>query len=309
MNHSTALASALFLLASQITASQAAPLALGLHMSATYGSPGPAGLVDITLEGSPLAQGLVFADLRLNEAGHPAIFEAWLSLSTSARGRSASLRAGFLDLTGAFDSSDLANSEVSQFIRPEFVDNPVLGQPASSPGLMLMSGAGEGLNFRLGLQNESGPDGQAWDRNYLISELEFLHAAWGARVWGRQDSAQVHALGGVLDLKLGRHAALFSRISHAEDGLDHLSAGLESAPLAVWRPEDRLAMAWGGLRGQDGWSREFAEAYYKAQLGPQCLASLHYQADFSRLTEALDAGGFGAADSRHRILARLSFDL
>lgn len=291
-------------------------------------------IVDLGLEGDP-AEGL-HANLVLRlDKGTPGAFDIWAEQSLPL---GLSLRAGFLDLTGIFDASAIANDEKSQFIRSEFVDSPVLGQGSNGGGLRLLWQADESLYVQVAVQDLKAKNVDPFDELFSIVEAGYKHGLLGggelkawAREKGRGFKGAVPAVGVVVDQAVVEGLSAFLRWGQefTATGMEHddhdaytagplngggvsgsapfssVSAGLDwKAPMAS-RPDDHVAAAWGTVRAQDTSSWDFVEAYYSWSLSENAQLSLDYQGEFSRLRTAVthDWDGDASIDSSTYVAA------
>lgn len=269
--------------------------------------------VDLNFSGKPMRNTLIFVDLDA-ASGTPAISEAWLSVQGPKK--VLSLQAGVIDVTGSFDSNKAANDESAQFMTPDFVNSPLLMNPANGPGAILRADFSR-YNLMLGAQNSLGASADLFDDLYWIAEAGLRYSFFGdahLRVWGRQQprgSQQLdQALGLSYDHRLSPGLTAFGRygkssyveaytpedlansVPEARVALNPLdwsaSGGFELAYFSTRRLRDTTGLAYGRTEQQGGASEQYAELYYKTVLTPNFSLSLHGQGTFSRTVA--DAG-------------------
>jgi hypothetical protein len=249
----------------------------------------------------------------LSGSGHPAVREAWVAIHTPRKDYG--LQAGVIDLSGIFDSNLVANDETSQFLTGAFVNSPILAPPANSLGALLRADFSR-WNFKIAAQNAS-PGAAATDVTddvYSVAELGFRYNFFGDsqwRVWARQQprgSGQPdQAVGLSMDQRISPKLNGFVRYAKqgyieaydsATDTRIALNAndwaasgGFELGNLWAQHAKDRVGLAYGRNRAQNGNAEDFSELYYKTVLTPGFTVSMHGQGIFSRVqgTPATDA--------------------
>lgn len=286
--------------------------ATGQTRSANRGA--ASGGVDVLLTGRPMRNTLMFVDLDA-ASGTPALSEAWVSVEGPRR--VLSLQAGVVDLTGAFDANSLANDETTQFVTGDFVNSPLLANPANGPGAVLRA-AFSRYSLAFGAQSNQGAAADVFDDLYLVAEAGLRFHLLGdaqLRAWGRQlprGSQQLdQALGFSYDHRLSTRLSAFGRyaknsyVESYDEATDtraainaydwSASGGLELAYLVPRRLRDKVGLAYGRSDRQDGSSEQAAELYYRSELTPNFSVSLHGQGAFSRLVAQADAATLAAA--------------
>jgi len=277
------------------------------------------GNLDLLLDAAPLPWALVHGDL--NVGGYQGIDclvssdsklnATWRSeeaemvareaYATFKAGGAADLSLGLLDPTDSIDENSLAGDETSSFLAGLFVNNPVLEPPTHGAGLLATAGSGLLMAKYLAINAQ----GTAVDPASSIYQAAELASAWdsgGVRAWGRRrplgPDGESNALGLSADQSLGPWG-VFARFAKAwypdgeaisadahdraySAGLVYTGLGLRAGDPAQ---QDSLGLAWGADLLMDGDQEQVAEARYCLPLGPHLLASLHYQALYSRLQD------------------------
>jgi len=232
----------------------------------------------------------------------------------------ADLSLGLLDPTAFFDENNLANDETCSFLGGLFVWNPVLEPPTNGAGLLATTGAGP---VRVKGMAVNAVDSSVDPAGNLFLALE-LAVSWtapgpgGLRVWGRRipsgDDEALTALGLSADQSFGSLGAFFrygkeryvEKADHsAANKYDYtLSGGLTWSGVCLAAKEgslqDSVGLAWGVDALQDGGREELLEARYCLPLGEHLMASLHYQALYSRLASQ------GALEPAHVLGSRVT---
>jgi hypothetical protein len=282
--------------------------ALGVTRSANRGR--AEGALDINFSGKPMRNTVLFADLDA-ASGTPALSEAWVLVSGPKS--VFSLQAGVIDLTGSFDANLVANDETTQFMSPEFVNSPLLKNPANGVGAVVRTQYGR-YEALVGAQNTLTTLNDVTDDLYLVAELGFRYHMMGDahwRMWGRQQPRGANqpdqALGLSVDHRVSTRLSTFWRYAknsyvEAFDEAADLrwavnthdwaaSGGFELTNFNPRNLKEKLGVAYGRTVLQDQSYGDVAEAYWRLPLTPNFAASLHYQAGFSNIPAGLGLDG------------------
>lgn len=292
--------------------------ALGQTRSANRGH--AEGAIDLNFSAKPMRNTVMFADLDL-AGGTAALSEAWIAVSGPRN--IVSFQVGVIDMTAAFDGNAVANDETVQFLTPDFVNSPLLANPANALGAVLRAGDGR-WEAALGAQNTLAALNDVTDDVYAAAELGLRWHLWGdhhTRVWARQQprgSQQPdQALGFSTDHRLSTCLSVFGRYAKSSyvEAYDEAtdthgalnaydwaaSAGLELTNFNRRNLKERLGVAYGRTQGQDGAYTDELEIYNRIPLTPNFAVGLHYQAAFS-----LPAGlGLDGNPSSHTVGLRV----
>jgi hypothetical protein len=263
--------------------------------------------VDLNVGGYQGIDCLVSSDSKLNATWRSEEVEmvAREAYATFKAGGTADLSLGLLDPADFIDENSLAGDETSSFLAGLFVSNPVLEPPTHGAGLLATVGS-ELLRAKvlaINAQNTAvDPASSVFMAAELASAWNTASGAGGLRIWGRRRpvgaDGEANALGLSADQSLGPWG-IFARFAKAwypddeaisADAHDWaLSAGLVCTGLGLRAgdpaSQDSLGLAWGQDSLMDGDQEQVVEARYCLPLGAHLLASLHYQALYSRLQD------------------------
>lgn len=282
--------------------------ALGVTRSANRGR--AEGKLDVNFTGKPMRNTLMFADLDAAN-GTAMLSEAWVAFNGPRN--VVSLQAGVIDLTGSFDANLAANDETTQFMSPEFVNSPLLANPANGVGVVLRSQYGR-YEALVGAQNTLTGMNDVTDDVYAIAELGFRYNFYGDahwRVWARQQPRGANqpdqALGLSTDHRLTSKLTTFWRyaknsyVEAYDEATDTrwavntydwaASGGFELTNFNPRNLKERVGIAYGRTQKQDGAYADVAELYHRLPLTPNFAVGLHYQAGFSNIPAGLGLDG------------------
>lgn len=280
------------------------------------------GSLDISLTGKPMRNTLMFVDLD-GASGTMMLSEAWLSVQGPKK--VLSLQAGVIDVTGTFDSNRVANDETSQFLTPDFVNSPLLGNPANGPGAIARVDFTR-FQFMAGAQNALATGTQVTDDLYFIAEAGMLQHFFGdahLRAWARQQprgSQQPdQAVGLSADHRFNPLVTAFARyaknsyVESYDEATDTrvainlldwaASGGLELTNFYKPNLKARVGLAYGRTAAQDTSSMDSAELYARVPLTPNLACSLHYLTSFSIM--ALGPMGLEGMPATHTVGLRV----
>ena len=285
--------------------------------------------INLIFSGQPAENAVLTVDIEAQGATQSfGLSEAHLELSGLFQDR-VTVTGGWIDLTSWFDASDYANDENSQFIRGEFVNNPVLANPNNGVGAAAVLKVTGSMEALLGFQNENGNGADVFDLPYVVGGLSL---AWGMggggalRLWSRYSArgtdAEIHASGLVLDQALPMNLGLVVRAARewpwfnsdsgayhntgaGGEGFSFISAGLQS----TFESYGQAGLIGGTNRNDIGSSSDSAEIYYRYDVNENFTISLHGGTDFSRMQLAVaqndGSTNYAAIPSQEKIMARI----
>jgi len=263
--------------------------------------------VDLNVGGFQGIDSLVSSDSKLNATWRSEEEEmvAREAYATFKAGGMADFSLGLLDPTDFIDENNQAGDETSCFLAGLFVNSPVLEPPTHGAGLVATAGS-ELLRAKVLAINAQStavdPAGSVFMAGELASAWSPSFGPGGLRIWGRRrplgPDGEANALGLSADQSFGPWGA-FVRLAKAwypdgeavsQDAHDKAySAGLAFTGLGLRAGDpslqDSLGLAWGADLLMDGDQEQVAEARYCLPLGAHLLASLHYQALYSRMKD------------------------